>query len=165
MRLMRREVKKLRGELTSNRTFAEKKKKKSRNWLKNTLTKFGGAHRVYARALDYPTFRNYVRASVVICTATYPQNTSCTLTFDNAISFPWKSLPLSFAPLSLFLSFLVGRRKRWPRLKSNSDGAAFSHRACRFPRPQTLFKRNFLSEKLTLPFCISAALFLSNTAK
>lgn len=40
-----------------------------------------------------------------------------------------------------------------PCLKSNSDGAAFPPSSCRFSRPQTLLKRNFLSEKLTLPFC------------
>lgn len=77
--------------------------------------------------------------SVVICTATYPWNTSA-LTFDNAISFPWKSL----------LPPRLG--KRCSRLKSNSDGAVFPPSSCRFPRPQTLLKRNFLSEKAHASF-------------
>lgn len=105
---------------------------------------------MYMREAVYPSVRNYVRKQASLFVR------------PRILETPPPSITLFYSCGSLFFSHAS---KTAPLLKSNSDGAAFPPSACRFPRPQTLLKRNFLSEKLTLPFCTLVALFLSNTAK
>ena len=133
-----RERERARKKLTFNQTFTKGGKVASQ-LVRECACKVR-RHHVYAQVWLSVRSVTTSEQSVVICTATYPRNTFA-LTFDNAISFPWKSL------------LLPRLGKRCPVENLILTAPAFPPFSCRFPRPQTLLKRNFLSEKLTLLFC------------